>query len=46
MRMIYTLHQGNLLLVGLSAYTRAPGWSGTTVSIPLEDNAVVTGRGV
>ena len=44
--MIYTLHQGNLLLVDLSAYTTAPGWSGAKVSIPLEDNAVVTGRGV
>lgn len=46
MRMIYNLHQGHLLLVDLSAYTRGPGWSGTKVRIPLEDNAVVTARGV
>jgi Xaa-Pro aminopeptidase len=45
-RMTYNLHPGNLLSIELFAYTRVPEWSGAKVRIPLEDNAVVTTRGV
>ena len=45
-RMTYNLHPGNLLSIELFAYTRVPEWSGAKVRIPLEDNAVVTARGV
>ncbi len=45
-RMTYTLHPGNLLSIELFAYTKVPEWSGAKVRIPLEDDAVITARGV
>ncbi len=45
-RMTYELRPGNLLSIELFAYTRAPEWGGAKVRIPLEDDAVVTARGI
>ena len=45
-RMTYALHPGNLLSIELFAYTKVPEWSGAKVRIPLEDDAVITARGV
>ena len=45
-RMTYVLHPGNLLSIELFAYTKVPEWSGAKVRIPLEDDAVITTRGV
>ncbi len=45
-RMGYTLHPTNLLSIELFAYTANPDWGGKKVRIPLEDDAVVTARGV
>ena len=42
----YELRPGTLISVELFAYTANPEWGGAKVRIPLEDNAVVTGRGV
>jgi Xaa-Pro aminopeptidase len=42
----YTLQPGNLLAIELFAYTPAPEWGGKKVRIPLEDDAVVTNRGI
>ena len=42
----YVLHPTNLLSIELFAYTSNPDWSGKKVRIPLEDDAVVTERGV
>ncbi len=45
-RMTYELRPGTLLSIELFAYTANPDWGGAKVRIPLEDNAVVTERGV
>jgi Xaa-Pro aminopeptidase len=45
-RMGYTLHPSNLLSIELFAYTSAPEWGGKKVRIPLEDDAVLTARGI
>ncbi len=45
-RLGYTLHPTNLLSIELFAYTSNPQWGGKKVRIPLEDDAVVTERGV
>jgi Xaa-Pro aminopeptidase len=45
-RLTYTLQPGNLLAIELFAYTPAPEWGGKKVRIPLEDDAVVTDRGI
>jgi Xaa-Pro aminopeptidase len=42
----YELRPGTLISVELFAYTAAPEWGGAKVRIPLEDDAVVTERGV
>jgi Xaa-Pro aminopeptidase len=42
----YTLRPGTLISVELFAYTANPDWGGRKVRIPLEDDAVVTERGV
>lgn len=42
----YELRPGTLISVELFAYTSAPEWGGAKVRIPLEDDAVVTERGV
>lgn len=45
-RMGYTLQPSNLLSIELFAYTSNPDWGGKKIRIPLEDDAVVTERGV
>ena len=45
-RQTYELRPGTLISVELFAYTANPEWGGTKVRIPLEDDAVVTARGV
>ncbi|MDX1644741.1 MAG: M24 family metallopeptidase [Thermoanaerobaculia bacterium] len=45
-RITYELRPTNLLSIELFAYTAAPEWGGKKVRIPLEDDAVVTERGV
>lgn len=45
-RITYQLRPSNLLSIELFAYTAAPEWGGKKVRIPLEDDAVVTERGV
>ncbi len=45
-RMTYELRPGTLISVELFAYTANPEWGGAKVRIPLEDDAVVTERGV
>lgn len=45
-RLEYELRPGTLISVELFAYTANPEWNGAKVRIPLEDDAVVTDRGV
>lgn len=45
-RMTYELRPTTLLSIELFAYTSAPEWDGAKVRIPLEDDAVITERGV
>jgi Xaa-Pro aminopeptidase len=45
-RMKYMLHPGNLLSIELFAYTAIPEWGGKKLRIPLEDDAVLTRRGI
>lgn len=45
-RLTYTIRPTNLVSVELFAYTAIPDWGGKKLRIPLEDNAVVTERGV
>ena len=45
-RMTYELRPSNLLSIELFAYTSIPEWGGKKLRIPLEDDAVVTSRGV
>ena len=45
-RMKYMLHPGNLLSIELFAYTAIPEWGGKKLRIPLEDDAVLTDRGI
>lgn len=45
-RLEYELRPGTLISVELFAYTANPEWNGAKVRIPLEDDAVVTERGV
>ncbi|MGE0772022.1 MAG: M24 family metallopeptidase [Cyclobacteriaceae bacterium] len=45
-RLTYTLQPTNLLSIELFAYTALPEWNGTKLRIPLEDDAIVTTRGV
>jgi len=42
----YDLVPGNLLSIELFAYTALPEWDGRKLRVPLEDDAVVTERGV
>jgi Xaa-Pro aminopeptidase len=42
----YELRPGTLISIELFAYTSNPDWGGAKVRIPLEDDAVVTARGV
>ncbi len=45
-RMTYELRPTTLLSIELFAYTAAPEWGNAKVRIPLEDDAVITERGV
>ncbi len=45
-RLTYELRPGTLIAVELFAYTANPDWGGAKVRIPLEDDALVTERGV
>ena len=45
-RLQYELRPTNLLSIELFAYTAMPEWDGAKVRIPLEDDAVLTERGV
>ena len=45
-RMKYTVQPGNLFSIELFAYTALPEWGGKKLRIPLEDDAIVTERGV
>jgi Xaa-Pro aminopeptidase len=46
LRMSYTLRTSNFLSVELFLYTPVPEWGGRKIKIPLEDNGVVTERGL
>lgn len=45
-RLGYELKASNLLSIELFAYTKIPEWGGKKLRIPLEDDAIVTERGV
>lgn len=45
-RLNYVLHPTNLLSIELFAYTKLPEWGGKKLRVPLEDDAIVTERGV
>ena len=45
-RMKYTIQPTNLFSIELFAYTAIPEWGGKKLRIPLEDDAIVTARGV
>ena len=45
-RLTYELRPGTLISVELFAFTSIPEWGGAKARIPLEDDAVVTERGV
>lgn len=46
MRLTYELKPTNLLSIELFAYTSIPEWDGKKLRIPLEDDAIVTPRGI
>ena len=45
-RLTFEVKSSNLLSIEFFAYTRAPEWGGAKVRIPIEDDGVVTERGV
>jgi len=45
-RMKYMIRPSNMFSIELFAYTAIPEWGGRKLRIPLEDDAIVTGRGV
>jgi Xaa-Pro aminopeptidase len=45
-RLTFEVKASNLLSIEFFAYTRAPEWGGAKVRIPIEDDGVVTERGV
>lgn len=45
-RLRYELKPSNLISIELFAYTKVPEWGGKKLRIPLEDDAVITERGV
>lgn len=45
-RMTYMIQPSNLFSIELFAYTAIPEWGGKKLRIPLEDDAIVTERGV
>lgn len=46
LRLTFEIKPTNLLSIEFFAYTPAPEWGGAKVRIPLEDDAIVTERGV
>ena len=44
--MTYELRPGTLISIELFAYTANPEWDNAKIRIPLEDDAVITERGV
>ncbi|MDK2755294.1 MAG: M24 family metallopeptidase [Blastomonas fulva] len=46
LRMTYTLQSSNFLSIELFLYTPVPEWGTRKIKIPLEDNGVVTERGL
>ncbi len=46
LRMTYTLKTSNFLSIELFLYTPVPEWGGRKIKIPLEDNGMVTERGL
>lgn len=46
LRMTYRLRPGTMLSIELFLYTPVPEWGGRKIKIPLEDNGVVTDRGL
>ncbi len=45
-RMNYMIKPGNMFSIELFAYTAIPEWGGKKLRVPLEDDAIVTERGV
>jgi Xaa-Pro aminopeptidase len=45
-RLTYEMRPTNLFSIELFAYTPIPEWQGKKLRIPLEDDAVITARGV
>jgi len=45
-RLEYVLKPSNLISIELFAYTKVPEWNGKKLRIPLEDDAVITERGI
>ncbi|MEL6924874.1 MAG: M24 family metallopeptidase [Bacteroidota bacterium] len=45
-RLGYEIRPSNLLSIELFAYTKVPEWKGKKLRVPLEDDAIVTERGV
>ncbi|TMM57358.1 M24 family metallopeptidase [Maribacter algarum] len=45
-RLTYELKPSNLISIELFAYTKVPEWGGKKLRVPLEDDAVITERGV
>lgn len=45
-RLGYEIKPSNLLSIELFAYTKIPEWGGKKLRIPLEDDAIVTTRGI
>jgi len=45
-RLGYELKPSNLISIELFAYTKVPEWGGKKLRVPLEDDAVITERGV
>jgi Xaa-Pro aminopeptidase len=45
-RLKYVIQPSNLLSIELFAYTAIPEWDGKKLRVPLEDDAIVTERGV
>ena len=45
-RLNYEIKPSNMLSIELFAYTKVPEWGGKKLRVPLEDDAIVTSRGV
>ena len=46
LRLTFEVRTSNLFSIEFFAYTSAPEWNGAKVRIPIEDDAVVTERGI